>query len=737
MKAVFHGNYVTVFLDDLAKYEALKMFSNKYFAYELKKWNPDIKAYEYIMIRRYWFNPSKLSFTTFRGLTVRVKRIAENLKMGRVEAKYRELDYDLYEAKFLRKYQLEALISILKQLEFQGAATLMATTGCVDPKTIVITKEGAKTISEVKEGEEVLAFDFMQERIVFAKVLKKWKVRHREAIVIETEKRRIKCTPEHRFWTSRGWVEAKDLKIGDEITALGGISETCCGDRYSLFSGNNRWRWNNIHQSGLTRPKLQGTWMETRLGTLSSTRNYKLIREVSELVNPKVSTIKARSTRQKSSKKISRKAQQNIIPCLLDTQKSRGDTEISFTILKGKKKAGRIASKIYSIEKRKMVKVVEGMLDATSSQKRKNERRSRKNEERAGLLIRGMENLLGVEEIKLRRERIKKIYREVKEGQETVFYDLTTSLGNYFANGILVHNSGKTEIAVALHKVLKPRKTFFLSLNTDLLIQARDRFRKYGVEAGLVNKDYFQIDREVVCCTAQTLLRAIKKVEKITEKDIWGYDIEDIRLEETDVLDAKKLVSEYLKSELVIVDEVHHLPCYTVRTCTMFHPNSLRVGLSATPWRSDGFDLEIYAVCGDIVPRRITSSELIELGYLVPVKIYFAHYFPPYAKKYEKMRGGPWLYNKVKKEVYNDNVRNRKIAELATKVPKPFMILVKEISHGEKITEECRRLGLKVAFLYGQVDPDIRAMIFNLVRGAKIDGIICTTLADRASIAPA
>ena len=307
---------------------------------------------------------------------------------------------------------------------------------------------------------------------------------------------------------------------------------------------------------------------------------------------------------------------------------------------------------------------------------------------------------------------------------------------------------GKTEVAVALHKVLKPKKTFFLSLNTDLLIQARDRFRKYGVDAGLVNKDYFEIDREVVCCTVQTLYRAIRTYETYTYEG--GEEVnEEVKhlLEETNVKDKLKLYETYRKAELIILDECQHVPARTVWYTSMSNPNALRLALSATPWREawgltlrpphDGRDLDIYACYGDIIPRRITSSELIEQGYLVPVKIYFAHYFPPYAKEFEGRRGSAWLYNKVKKAVFSDPVRNRKIAELATKVPKPFMILVKEITHGEKIAQECRRLGLKVAFLYGEVNPDIRARIFNMVRRAQIDGIVCTTLADRATPAPA
>ncbi|MCS7387085.1 MAG: helicase-related protein [archaeon GB-1867-005] len=285
--------------------------------------------------------------------------------------------------------------------------------------------------------------------------------------------------------------------------------------------------------------------------------------------------------------------------------------------------------------------------------------------------------------------------------------------------------------------MLKPGKTFFLSLNTDLLIQARDRFRKYGVEAGLVNKDYFQIDRNVVCCTVQTLYRAIRTYEAYEYPEESLDEEVKYLLEETDVEDKLKLYETYRKADLVIMDECQHVPARTVWYTSMSNPNALRLALSATPWRDDGRDLDIYACYGDMVPRRILSSELIEKGYLVPVKIYFAHYFPKYAKDFEGKRGGPWLFNKVKKAVFQDPIRNQLIARIAYKAPKPFMILVKEIKHGELIEKECKKLGLKVAFLYGQVDPDIRALMFDLVRREKIDGIIATTLADEGLDLPA
>ena len=304
--------------------------------------------------------------------------------------------------------------------------------------------------------------------------------------------------------------------------------------------------------------------------------------------------------------------------------------------------------------------------------------------------------------------------------------------------------SGKTEVAVAVYKAVKPNKCFFLSLNTDLLIQAKERFQKYGEEAGLVNKDHFEVDAPVVCCTVQTLYRALMEAERVENPYATEDELdEEVRglLEETPVQDKLELVKEFKNSELVILDEIQHVPARTVWTCAIANAHALRLGLSATPWRDqlglcaplapyDGRDLDIYCAMGDPVPRKITSSELVKRGYLVPAEITFVHYHPPWADKYSWQRGSAQLYMKVKRELYTDPIRNRLIAKLAELAPKPFLCLVKEVKHGEILHREMRRRGLHVAFVYGAVDPDRRARIFEAVRAGRLDGIIATTLAD-------
>jgi len=282
--------------------------------------------------------------------------------------------------------------------------------------------------------------------------------------------------------------------------------------------------------------------------------------------------------------------------------------------------------------------------------------------------------------------------------------------------------AGKTEIAVATYQALNCPKTFFLSLNTDLLIQARNRFEKYGFQAGLVTSEYFEIDKNVVCCTVQTLYKCISQLQK-AKYNRYRIDSEiKSLLEEHQVRDPVKLVRVFKKAKLVIFDEVQHVPANTVWATLSYHQHCLRLGLSATPWRDDQRDLDIYALCGEPVKRKITSSELIEKGFLVPATIFMV--------RYPHQLIGDYTWNQVVKKVLYDENRMKLIVKLLRNLPKPFMILVREIRQGRKLNVKLRAAGYKTYFVSSRVSPSQRNEIFEKIRNHEIDGIVATTLAD-------
>ncbi len=298
--------------------------------------------------------------------------------------------------------------------------------------------------------------------------------------------------------------------------------------------------------------------------------------------------------------------------------------------------------------------------------------------------------------------------------------------------------AGKTEMAVAIAKELLEKgvvdKVFFLSLNRTLNIQAVERFKKYGLDAGLVDSENFDVEKRIVACTVQTLYKSLEKLGKtksIKERET----VEDVVIDWVDLGKEKaaKLVEEYEKAGLVIVDEVQHVPARTVSEVVSYNATSLRLGLSATPWRDDGRDVLIFALIGDVAERKITSSELIERGYLVPVKIIMWKRqleVPEEALGELKGLTGARKYAKLKNYVFYNEKRNEEIAEIALAAPKPVLILTKEIKHAKELFEKVKLKGLSSMVLTGKESSSQRSAALRLVKEEKLDVLVATTLAD-------
>ncbi|UXD22077.1 hypothetical protein IPA_01395 [Ignicoccus pacificus DSM 13166] len=297
--------------------------------------------------------------------------------------------------------------------------------------------------------------------------------------------------------------------------------------------------------------------------------------------------------------------------------------------------------------------------------------------------------------------------------------------------------AGKTEMAVALVKDLMDKgiikKVFFLSLNRTLNIQAAERFRKYGIEAGLVDSENFQIDKPVVACTVQTLYKSLEKLGKA--RKVESEKVEDVLIEGFDLglEKSKKLVNEYLRADMIVVDEVQHVPARTVAEVIQANPFSLRLGLSATPWRDDGRDVMIYALIGDIAERRIYSSELIAKGYLVPVEIYmWQRKLEVDEEMKDLLRGlqGAQKYAKLKNFVFYNDKRNEEIAEIVRVAPKPVLVLTKEIKHANEIFKKIKEKGISAMVLTGKESSVQRETALRLIKEEKLDALVATTLAD-------
>jgi superfamily II DNA or RNA helicase len=176
------------------------------------------------------------------------------------------------------------------------------------------------------------------------------------------------------------------------------------------------------------------------------------------------------------------------------------------------------------------------------------------------------------------------------------------------------------------------------------------------------------------------------------------------------------------------MDEAHHVPARTVKEVMSAAGGgwALRIGLTATPWRNDNRDLEIYAYAGVVVEPRITSSFLIEHDFAVPVEIRVVKAPRCLTEKVNGAEG--WA--KELKALVECETRNKLIVDLALKAEKPVLIVTNRVKHAELLGKMLREVGLRVAVVTGAVKGEVRKKIYDDLRAGRIEVLAATTLAD-------
>ena len=301
--------------------------------------------------------------------------------------------------------------------------------------------------------------------------------------------------------------------------------------------------------------------------------------------------------------------------------------------------------------------------------------------------------------------------------------------------------SGKTEIGLAAIQALDGRAVVIVP-SRDLVYQWVDRAKKYGIPIGVAYADVVEVPEgaKAIVTTNATAWRSAEALRKAEEEASEGEAASEQgggeeeeeeeeggkkKKEEEKVSErAWKTVAEWMKSaKLIIYDEAHHLPANTVRKTALATPQAAKLGLSATPWRNDDWDMTIYGLAGEIIPFRITSSYLIEQGYLVPVRIYRLH---------TGISGKFYNYKQEKSKVLNDPVRIELLANVLKNVPLPALVLVGEVKVGENVMKGLQQYApeLKAAFIHGKLNEKERAKLIDQLRKGELQVLVATTLAD-------
>ena len=98
-------------------------------------------------------------------------------------------------------------------------------TACFAAGTPVRTKLGPRTIETLKVGDVVLSQDPATGSLSYQPILVVHHNPPAPLLRLKLSKDEIEVTGIHRFWVAaRGWVMARDLKAGDEVRVVGGVS---------------------------------------------------------------------------------------------------------------------------------------------------------------------------------------------------------------------------------------------------------------------------------------------------------------------------------------------------------------------------------------------------------------------------------------------------------------------------------------------------------------------------------
>jgi len=165
--------------------------------------------------------------------------------------------------------------------------------------------------------------------------------------------------------------------------------------------------------------------------------------------------------------------------------------------------------------------------------------------------------------------------------------------------------------------------------------------------------------------------------------------------------------------EMIIVDEVHHLPAEKFKYIALHSLAHLRMGLSATPEREDGKHEELFPLMGGVVYYK-SPSELVEQGYLSPYQLVTVRV---------KLDKEELLKYKQLRQLYSQYSKGKPFTEILEEARRGILESIEAL----KIHSELRKL---IALSKSKINKAVELAIKEYESGNKV--IVFTQYIDQA-----
>ena len=149
---------------------------------------------------------------------------------------------------------LEDAISIIKSKYGSNVWTVDIggeQTGCFPSSTLILTPGGCRPISNIDAGDQVISFK--RDELAPCVSIVTQRLDHSKAILWEihttAKSEPIRCTAIHAYLTARGWLQASQLRVGDELLGLN-LDGNFRAEVTDVMATDNFELVHNLHTTG-------------------------------------------------------------------------------------------------------------------------------------------------------------------------------------------------------------------------------------------------------------------------------------------------------------------------------------------------------------------------------------------------------------------------------------------------------------------------------------------------------
>jgi len=255
---------------------------------------------------------------------------------------------------------------------------------------------------------------------------------------------------------------------------------------------------------------------------------------------------------------------------------------------------------------------------------------------------------------------------------------------------VLPTGAGKTSVAAEIiaSAERKGSRVWFVAHRQELILQARDRLRQWGLEPGVIwAQEPMDLDRLIQVVSLATLVRRLA----------------DGRVKPD--------------AAVIVVDEAHHATAASYRKVLDLHPHAVVLGLTATPCRADGTGLV------DVFERLVIGvqpGELVRDGFLVEPTV-FAGVSPEL--KGVATRRGDFDAGELAAAVNGAGLSGKIVETHAKRVgrDKRTIVFGVDVEHSQNLAKAFRDAGYRAEHLDGETDTEERAEKLGALRRGEIE----------------